>query len=483
MLKPHRLLAPSCLLALTLLIGCQPGPPTAPPGTAPPVGTSASPQIPTGVPSGAPSEAPSGAPSAAPTPTPALTPNPAGGATATVQLPDGTRLELFLPNRFLTDLGQSVAMVARLFDASGREIPLGELKLRFSSSRPQDFSVSEQGVITALTDEGFSTITVQIDGTQLSASQLISVAAGFSGGGAGGGRPGPTATATPFEDVNADVGFEGLELGEFQVNTFGANGQVTPAVAMDSDGDFVVTWENYSQDGDREGIFAQRYSSTGIPLGSEFQVNSSTINPQRFPGVAMDSAGNFVLVWASFDQDGSNYGIFGQRYNRTGTAQGPEFQVNAYTSNRQTLPDVAMDSDGDFVVTWTSYGSQDGFGRGIFGRRYDSAGVAQTTTEFQINSYTTDSQFSSAVAMDSAGDFVVTWHSGPGQDGDGYGIFGQRYTSAGLALGTEFQVNSFTTEDQAFPAIAMDSAGDFVVTWNNLDSIVAQRYDSAGQAQ
>ncbi|HEY9840545.1 MAG TPA: hypothetical protein V6D23_08835, partial [Candidatus Obscuribacterales bacterium] len=379
MLKPHRLLAPSCLLALTLLIGCQPGPPTAPPGTAPPVGTSASPQIPTGVPSGAPSEAPSGAPSAAPTPTPALTPNPAGGATATVQLPDGTRLELFLPNRFLTDLGQSVAMVARLFDASGREIPLGELKLRFSSSRPQDFSVSEQGVITALTDEGFSTITVQIDGTQLSASQLISVAAGFSGGGAGGGRPGPTATATPFEDVNADVGFEGLELGEFQVNTFGANGQVTPAVAMDSDGDFVVTWENYSQDGDREGIFAQRYSSTGIPLGSEFQVNSSTINPQRFPGVAMDSAGNFVLVWASFDQDGSNYGIFGQRYNRTGTAQGPEFQVNAYTSNRQTLPDVAMDSDGDFVITWASNG-QDGSSDGIYAKRYDSAGLAQTAT-------------------------------------------------------------------------------------------------------
>jgi hypothetical protein len=32
--------------------------------------------------------------------------------------------------------------------------------------------------------------------------------------------------------------------------------------------------------------------------------------------VTADSAGNFVVVWSSFGQDGSNYGVFGQRYSQ-----------------------------------------------------------------------------------------------------------------------------------------------------------------------
>jgi len=38
---------------------------------------------------------------------------------------------------------------------------------------------------------------------------------------------------------------------------------------------------------------------------------------------------------------------------------GPEFLVNTYTTSGQSLPSVAMDADGDFVVAWTS-GGQDG---------------------------------------------------------------------------------------------------------------------------
>ena len=78
---------------------------------------------------------------------------------------------------------------------------------------------------------------------------------------------------------------------------------------------------------------------------------------------------------------------------------------------------VAMDAAGDFVVTWASYGSEDGNAFGIFAQRYNSAGIAQGT-EFQVNTYTTDRQFEPSVAMDAAGDFVITWQSA-GQDGSG----------------------------------------------------------------
>src|SRR5688572_9614018 len=60
-----------------------------------------------------------------------------------------------------------------------------------------------------------------------------------------------------------------------------------------------------------------------------------------------------------------------------------------------------------------------------------------------------------AVAMDADGDFVVVWTSGlvtisleVTQDGDEHGVFGQRFSRDGLRLGSEFQINTYTTGAQ-----------------------------------
>ena len=76
----------------------------------------------------------------------------------------------------------------------------------------------------------------------------------------------------------------------------------------------MVVWLSDAEDGSTEGIFGQRYASTGVPLGTEFQVNTYTTGGQTAPSVAADALGNFVVVWDSELQDGSDYGIFGQRY-------------------------------------------------------------------------------------------------------------------------------------------------------------------------
>ena len=68
-------------------------------------------------------------------------------------------------------------------------------------------------------------------------------------------------------------------------------------------------------------------------------------------------------------------------------------------------------------------------------------------SELMVNTHTTDSQRSSAVAIDDLGNFVVVWHS-DNQDGDQSGIFGQRFAPDGSKLGSEFQVNSTTSGSQ-----------------------------------
>jgi hypothetical protein len=295
------------------------------------------------------------------------------------------------------------------------------------------------------------------------------------------------AVAAALGVVQAVPALGQVRLGaEFRVNSYTTSVQFSPRVAAGATGSFVVVWSSFGQDGDAYGIFGQRYDASGAPQGAEFRVNSHTTLSQTFPNVAADAAGNFVVVWQSYGQDGSNLGVFGQRYDAAGAPQGGEFQVNAFTIAYQALPAVASDASGSFVVVWNSYG-QDGSGRGVFARRYDAAGTPQGT-EFQVNSYTTSNQYRPRVGRDTAGGFVVVWQS-LGEDGNGYGIFGQRYDAAGTAQGTEFRANSYTTAAQVFPRVASDATGGFVVAWQSygqdgsLSGVFAQRYDAAGTPQ
>ncbi|MGF1991741.1 MAG: beta strand repeat-containing protein [Nostoc sp. ZfuVER08] len=272
---------------------------------------------------------------------------------------------------------------------------------------------------------------------------------------------------------------------EFQINTSTSGDQINPTVAIDSTGDFVISWQ--SQDESGNGIYAQRYNSAGVAQGGEFKVNTSSNGEQINPTIAMDADGDFVISWQSKDQDGSGYGIYAQRYNSAGVAQGNEFRVNTYTIDHQSNPSIAMDGDGDFVISWQSY-YQDNSYYGIYAQRYNSAGVAQGG-EFKVNTYTLKDQRNSTVAMDAVGNFIISWSS-LGQDGASYGIYAQRYNSAGVAQGGEFKVNTYTTSSQDNPTVAINaSTGDFIISWQSLgqdgsnDGIYAQRYNSAGVAQ
>ena len=97
----------------------------------------------------------------------------------------------------------------------------------------------------------------------------------------------------------------------------------------------------------------------GLPLGPEFRVNTFTPGNEFSPSIDSDASGNFVVAWASSNQDGSLTGIFGQRYNLSGVPLGPEFRVNTYTIGNQFGPHVASDDPGNFMIVWVSQG-QDG---------------------------------------------------------------------------------------------------------------------------
>jgi hypothetical protein len=271
--------------------------------------------------------------------------------------------------------------------------------------------------------------------------------------------------------------------GEFQVNTYTTGYQNVPAVAVAPAGEFAVVWQSIGQDGAGSGIFGRRYASTGSPLGGEFRVNTYTTSHQSLPAVAAAGAGDLVVVWTSTGQDGSGFGVFGQRYDASGVPAGGEFRVNTYTTSYQAFPAVAAAPAGEFMVVWQSY-LQDGGLQGVFGRRYDGGGSPQGA-EFRVNTYTTSSQMLPAVAAADDGSFVVAWAAGGHQDGEAYGIFAQRYDGSGSAVGGEFQVNTYTTSTQIPAAVSFGAAGNFLVVWaagapDAGGGIAGQHFDATG---
>ena len=271
---------------------------------------------------------------------------------------------------------------------------------------------------------------------------------------------------------------------EFQVNTYTTGHQFSAQVGADAQGNFVVAWATAPAlvGSGPEDVMAQRFDASGTKLGPEFRVNTYTTGAQNRASVAVASAGDFVVVWSSYGQ-ASGYDVFGQRFNAAGAKVGPEFRVNTYSTGAQYSAHVAMSRSGEFVVVWVSVG-QDGSAAGIFGQRFDASGTKRGG-EFSVNGYTTGYQNQAAVAMDRGGNFVVAWNSDT--EDQVFGIFAQRFDASGAKVGPEFGVNVYTTNGQYSPAVAMDARGNFVVAWHgdaqggSADDIAARRFDRAGR--
>jgi hypothetical protein len=258
--------------------------------------------------------------------------------------------------------------------------------------------------------------------------------------------------------------FSASLTGEIAVNTFTTGSQRFPAVAAspDTDCDSVIVWQS-DQDGSIDGIFARRFRDDGIPVGGEFPVNAFTLNAQESPAAGMDVSGRFVIVWMSFSEDGSGFGIVGRRFDADGTPLSGDFVVNTTTTGDQMHPSVSMEPSGEFVVAWQSL-SQDGDQEGVFARRYDASGNA-LSSEIPINVHTTGRQILPSVAVDTSGGFVVAWQS-EAQDGAGWGVFARRFDSAGDPATGELAVNTYTPGDQKQPRAGILPDGGFLVAWD-----------------
>ena len=247
---------------------------------------------------------------------------------------------------------------------------------------------------------------------------------------------------------------------ETLVNTTTSGVQENSTIAMNrATGDFVIAWQgNGAQTGeiDNNGIFAQRFDSSGVASGGEFRVNSVTPGGQSDAAVSMNDNGDFVVTWD--DGDGFHF----QRYDNVGNEQGGRVTVD--NSSVAGNGSVAMHSDGSFVVVWRegAIGARD-----TFVQRFDNAGATANTIQ-TVTQSTANNQTDPSIAMDSTGAFVIVWEGNGTQVGqaDASGVFVRRFNATATAVSSEFRVNDTVVGNQGRVSAAMIDIDNFVVVWS-----------------
>ena len=243
-----------------------------------------------------------------------------------------------------------------------------------------------------------------------------------------------------------------------------------PDVAIAQDGSLVVMWTNQSANGSVASVSARRFDSSGTALGDEFQVNTTPLNSQVLQvsnSLAMNDQGDFVVVWSNFGPDGSDQGVFGQRFNARGERAGGEFQVNTHTNDAQLTPRVAMDGLGRFMVTWTSR-LQDGSGFGVYAQRFN-ADATRAGMEFLVTNSTAGSQGVSDITVNRQGQYIIAWDSNPLDDGIDRDVYVRQFDVDGTPLGAEIRTNETTVSTQWIPAVEVGKDGCYFVAWISLE--------------
>lgn len=256
-----------------------------------------------------------------------------------------------------------------------------------------------------------------------------------------------------------------------------------PDVAVSNSGDFVVVWESNDNSGNGNDIYFQIYNADGTERGNATRVNTTLAGNQNAPSVVMKPDGGFVVIWdGNGDQPGEsdNDGIFLQQYDAQALPQGGETRVNS--NNRvESDADIAMNANGDFVIAWASDDTGANTDVEIYLQRFDSSGTAQGI-EIRANTTTDQNQFAPAIAIQSNGEFVITWEGYGNQPGqtDPHGIYLQRFDAEAVLQGDEIRVNTTTTGVQSSADIAINAEGVLMVTWAGSGMIYHQVFDATG---
>jgi len=212
-------------------------------------------------------------------------------------------------------------------------------------------------------------------------------------------------------------------------------------------GNAFVTWNSAS-------LSYALFSPTGTVIGSQNIIpQDSFYQGQSYPSVTSLTGGNIFMAWEAggaiisgrfFASDGSFIG------NPIEVSQGAPSNLN------QGLPSVTSLTNGDAFVIWNSGGSS------TLGRTVAPDGTLSSL--FQLENNMGNYGTKSMVGLNN-GNVFVTWQNDTGAP---YNNYGRIYSSSGIAITNEFQLNqSPLYAASGYPSVTSLENGNVFTVWSN----------------
>jgi len=266
-----------------------------------------------------------------------------------------------------------------------------------------------------------------------------------------------------------------------RANTFELGIQSDPDVAVLSSGEVLVVWMSLGQDGDGMGIFGQRFTTAGNPVGAEFRLSQTAARNQSKPVVIALKGDKFMVAWIAESVNGRNTSgaqnqranVMGRMFNGSGVALGNEYRLNDGDVVSSQV-ELAADSEGGFVTAWVQQDESNMNNYSDVHVKTFNANGLPASKGVRQNTYLKGRQEDPGLAVIGS-DALVAWTS-HGQDAGGAGIQGRLVSG-----GTEFQVNLQGNLHQRHPAAGSNGANKYVAVWVNTiradhSILAAQRY-------
>lgn len=203
-----------------------------------------------------------------------------------------------------------------------------------------------------------------------------------------------------------------------------------------------------------------------LRLGSTQRIQ----NAQFDGGLATFANGDFMVAYL---KPGATTGAFAQRYNAIGEKVGGEISIATTVS--LLIPRLVAFSDGSFMA---AFSNTDGSGNGVFLQRFDAAGT-KIGAAAQVNTFTTGNQSLESIVRLADNSIVLSWNSS-GQDGDGNGVYAQRFSAGGTRQGPEFRVAQETAGGQMSSILLAAPDGGFFARYVTASNTAVQKFSAAG---
>ena len=218
-----------------------------------------------------------------------------------------------------------------------------------------------------------------------------------------------------------------------------------PSIAMDKNGNFIVVWATQNPDQTRD-IYAQRFSSAGERIGSNFEVREAPLSSQ-FPDVAFNSLGYFFIGWQGYTYcPGITYEyVLARIFNPAGEPITPELLIASRCAHNKwkggNVPAIASNSQNNFVVAFNGFDTLGTYpNNAIVVQTFDTLGNPVDTATVGSDAIDLgDILFQPRIAVDSADGYVIVWPDL--RNYTSWNLWAQRFNSSGQPQGANYRIN------------------------------------------